>query len=140
MRIAWRDKIVGLDITYNQALLFAFTLLEAQLGIILASIPVMQPIIRKVTHTGPLGKLRSIFTASKGTTAARTSEHPRTIGSKDSRIKLRKLGSDTDSILGDEGFGHGIIAERGTAENDEHDSRPHDGRAIHVSHSWEVRH
>jgi hypothetical protein len=133
MRIAWRDKIVGLDITYNQALLFAFTLLEAQLGIILASIPVMQPIIRKVTHTGPLGKLRSIFTASKGTTAARTSEHPRTIGSKDSRIKLRKLGSDTDSILG-------IIAERGTAENDEHDSRPHDGRAIHVSHSWEVRH
>jgi hypothetical protein len=106
MRIACRNRIGGLHISYNQAPLFVFTLLEAQLGIIFASIPVMLPVIRKGAHTSAFEKLRTIFTASKDTTAASISERPRTIGSKENRLKLQKLDSGTDSILSDEISGH----------------------------------
>jgi hypothetical protein len=139
MRIAWRDKIVSLDVTYDYALLFAFTLLEAQLGIVLASIPVMQPILRKLTHSGLLGKLRTIFTVSRGTTNG-DSSHRHTIGTKPTHIKLRKLGSDTDSVrpLGDDELGHCNVEDRAFSESDGRESRPFEDSAIRVSHSWDV--
>ncbi|KAF2730066.1 hypothetical protein EJ04DRAFT_555700 [Polyplosphaeria fusca] len=48
MRIAWRKRLFNSDATYARGLLFCLTLLEAQLGIALASIPAMQPAIRRI--------------------------------------------------------------------------------------------
>lgn len=48
MRIAWRKRISDSDITYSRGLLFCLTLLEAQLGIVLASVPAIQPAIRRI--------------------------------------------------------------------------------------------
>ncbi|RYC54804.1 hypothetical protein CHU98_g11411 [Xylaria longipes] len=50
IRLAWRQKVSSPDITYEYALLFFFSVLEAQLGIVLACVPLMQPVIQKLSN------------------------------------------------------------------------------------------
>lgn len=140
MRIAWREKIESIDVTYDYALLFAFTLLEAQLGIILASVPVMQPVVRKFTQSGPLARLRTIFGSTKGT--AMSNSAPLTVGSKGNRIRLQKLDSETDSIkpLGTEELGHGAVDYRSPSEMEHNELGHHGHGSIQVTHTWDVRH
>ncbi|KAI0421160.1 hypothetical protein F5X98DRAFT_293212 [Xylaria grammica] len=49
LRIAWRSKVGSPDRTYEYALLLLFTVIEIQLGIILACVPMMQPVAAKLS-------------------------------------------------------------------------------------------
>ncbi|KAI0197879.1 hypothetical protein F4808DRAFT_463260 [Astrocystis sublimbata] len=48
LRIAWREAVASPDRTYEYALLLFFTVIEIQLGIILACVPVLRPVMRKL--------------------------------------------------------------------------------------------
>jgi hypothetical protein len=102
-RIVWRSKISSPDITYEYNILFCFTLLEAQLGTILACIPTMQPIFRRFLASDFIASLRSNLLSNKGThdSSHYNSSMPShgTIGSRGGfKFRMNKLGSDTDSI------------------------------------------
>ncbi|KAI0970237.1 hypothetical protein F4678DRAFT_436200 [Xylaria arbuscula] len=49
IRIAWRNKVASPDKTYEYALLLFFTVLEIYLGIVLASLPFLQPVLARLT-------------------------------------------------------------------------------------------
>ncbi len=51
MRIVWIHRVNTLDITYNWAHLFLFTVLEPLLGIILACLPLIQPVTSPLTQS-----------------------------------------------------------------------------------------
>ncbi|KAF2679549.1 hypothetical protein K458DRAFT_393679 [Lentithecium fluviatile CBS 122367] len=137
IRIAWRSKVSSLDITYDYALLFTFSVLEAQLGILLASIPVMQPILRKAGGLGLFSALHSNYT--RKSTKNSSSVQLQTIGSMRTRSYPHKKGSsDTDSICPLGLAETGASTTGGTADAGKPDSGPNEG-AIHVEQTWEVK-
>jgi len=145
MRIAWRDKVTSPDVTYDYALMFCFTLLEPQLGIVLASIPIMQPVLRKWTHSGPLARFRTIFAGSRGTTVGKNSTHLKTFGSGNNRTKghSKLQFSDTDSVrpLGGEGSIEGADGSGTPNLKSDHAYDDHHrmgSGTIKVTQTWDV--
>ncbi|KAI0386908.1 hypothetical protein F5Y04DRAFT_73660 [Hypomontagnella monticulosa] len=135
IRIAWREKVASSDITYEYALLFCFTVLEPELGILLACIPTIQPVLRKLANTIPLKSFGSFFSQQRSTrgtsqTGPLQAGLSNTIGSNQGR-KLDTFSSfdiETDSTrpfhrLQD--YEMGVVDMRA------------DG--IEVTQSWEVR-
>lgn len=51
IRIAWRSKIDSPDFTESYAILFMFSLLEPELGIFLACLPLCQPVARAIADS-----------------------------------------------------------------------------------------
>ena len=102
IRIAWRKKVASPDIMYEYALLFFFSVLEAQLGILLACVPSMQPALREMAVGSRItSAARSFFSDRKSTRgASRGTYSPNT--SKDSSYRLQRLHSfdpETDGLV-----------------------------------------
>ncbi|RWA05041.1 hypothetical protein EKO27_g10070 [Xylaria grammica] len=131
IRLVWREKVASPDITYEYALLFAFSVLEAQIGIVLASVPVMLPALRKLAATWPI----SLLLAARDDARPAPLRFLTTIGgSGKKKSNMRKLGSfDTEMDS---------TARLGQDTNIEIDAvgRIPSEEGVRVTHTWEVRH
>ncbi|KAF2816869.1 uncharacterized protein BDZ99DRAFT_513137 [Mytilinidion resinicola] len=60
IRLAWSDKVKSPDSNNDHAVLFCFNELAIQLSLILASVPIMQPILRNANliQLGTIGSPR----------------------------------------------------------------------------------
>ncbi|KAI0410957.1 hypothetical protein F5X98DRAFT_384561 [Xylaria grammica] len=131
IRLVWREKVASPDITYEYALLFAFSVLEAQIGIVLASVPVMLPALRELAATWPI----SLLLAARDDARPAPLRFLTTIGgSGKKKSNMRKLGSfDTEMDS---------TARLGQDTNIEIDAvgRIPSEEGVRVTHTWEVRH
>lgn len=59
IRIAWRETVSSPGITFEYALLICFSVLESQLGIVLACVPAIQPVLRELGSGDTLKGTRS---------------------------------------------------------------------------------
>ncbi|KAI0853137.1 hypothetical protein F5Y00DRAFT_257791 [Daldinia vernicosa] len=132
VRIAWRKKVASPDVTHEYAILFCFTVLEPELGILLACVPVVQPVVRKLANTTPLKQLGSYFSQRKSTCDTSQANPIRTIGSGNQRHNLNDLGSFDLETNGNRPF-HRLY---------DYELRSMDvgmGHGIQVTQSWDVR-
>ena len=69
IRIVWVHRVGQADITYNWAVLYLFTTLEPLLGIVVACLPLIQPVVNKVSLSSVMiwsrCKLKSTWGNSK---------------------------------------------------------------------------
>jgi len=121
VRLAWSNKVKSLDVTYDHAILFCFSELEIQLGLILASVPVMQPVFRKYFGSGFYGSTRGTARSNGPTAGSANPMQLGTIGS--SRVRKYNNILETDST-------HEFdLASHGYTDKDK----------ISVTQDWEIR-
>ncbi|KAF2805468.1 uncharacterized protein BDZ99DRAFT_574397 [Mytilinidion resinicola] len=131
IRLAWTDKVKSPDITYAYAILFCFSELEIQLGLILASVPLMQPVLHKYLGVGFPGKSPTARSHNKS-------------GASTNPIQLGTIGSTRtrkyNNILETESAREFDLDEEdeGDAESASRIS-PNLGK-ISVTLDWEIRH
>lgn len=132
IRIAWRNKVASPDITYEYALLFCFSVLEGQLGIVLACVPVMQPALRKLTNKADLVALGSVF-SGKINSRASSNPLPKSNTSGNLGRRLQRLDSFDPDINTTRTLGQGQDIEMGEGNTDAADR-------IQVTRTWGIQH
>ena len=84
-RIILVQQVTNADQTYNAALLTCFTLLESQLGIVLACLPIIRPAAVKLRDSTANTLTRRLISTGKGSTTdnrAASSTIPSSVNSK----------------------------------------------------------
>lgn len=134
IRIAWRSKIESPDFTESYAILFMFSLLEPELGIFLACLPLCQPVSRALVNSRIVTWLRRTLLADSGTARSRAT-------SASTRQGLPVSKQDTFKRLpGDDESNKGLRYEAHIMADLEHvdtqDNNSEEAGTIHVKSSW----
>jgi hypothetical protein len=131
IRLTWRSKVASADTTYEYSLLFLFSVLESEVGIILACIPVMQPALRRIAKVGPLKRMGSFFTQKEITEG--NFSLPNGSAGVSMRHGMHRLNSSNDDTESISPFGD---HEQGIEMDSGHIYR---GDGIKVTQTWTVR-
>lgn len=131
IRIAWRSRIDSPDTTYAYAILFMFSLLEPELGIFLACLPLSQPVLRAIFNssivTRSFGKVIDSEPSQSGT--ADFGKHNISSGNQNDFVRFP---GDGDSSVGLCYEAHGLV------NLDSRDDRIDETDVIHVKQTWRV--
>ncbi|KAJ2989964.1 hypothetical protein NUW58_g3198 [Xylaria curta] len=110
IRLAWRQKVSSTDITYEYALLFFFSVLEAQLGIVLACVPLMQPVLHKLSKAWDSSRVGTII-RPPNSKRTQSSRHGHTLDSFDVETdSIKPLGREQDAEIGQANQGARVTA------------------------------
>jgi hypothetical protein len=138
IRVAWSSKIDNPDFTYSYAVLFMFTLLEPEVRIVLACLPLCQPVTRQFWNSQTISwSLKRLITLRNRSQI--TADKSGDFGSHHGNVRI--VGKDNFSRLsGDNDSGTGLRYESHSMADLESRGKVlrADTKAIHVQQTWEV--